>query len=83
MYVCLDNYAEKGGVKGIVKLAIHCRFCQVLYCINSKGSVRYILLKIICIYMVMSRNMACLGRMTNISMRVLYTAHCTLFEDLT
>ena len=83
MYVCLDNYAEKGGVKGIVKLAVHCRFGQCLYGLYSIGSVRYILLKIIFIYMVISRNMVCLGRMTSISMRVLYTAHCTLFEDLT
>ena len=83
MYVCLDNYAEKGGVKCIVKLAVHCRFGQCLYGLDSIGSVRYILLKIIFIYMVISRNMVCLGRMTNISMRVLYTAHCTLFEDLT
>ena len=47
MYVCLDNYAEKGGVKGIVKLAVHCRFGQCLYGLDSIGSVRYILLKII------------------------------------
>ena len=43
----------------------------------------FTLVKSIIINMVISSSMVYLGRMTYISMRVLYTAHCTLFEDLT
>ena len=69
--------------QGIAKNMPPCPKILIYQWFYAIGSVRYILLKIIFIYMVISKNMMCLGKMTSISMRVLYTAHCTLFEDLT